>query len=293
MIIGVTEGTCFTTLPMYLGEIASPDIRSFLSSLVMIFYILGTLLINIIGIFSSIWTSSLIIACVPAIHFLGFVSMPESPYFYIKVRKFEQAEQSLKIFLGSTNVHEEMNGLKEAVQLQEGKVDRLKMTDLITIPSNRRALFIFLILSTAYRASARGPLMSYTRFVFEESGSNISSALSTIAYSVVEVVVAMFTTYFIVDHFGKRWLAIISSIGVSVSLLILGLYFYLKDNHAETIDHLNWLPVTALVSSNGFFSVGISFSHMCFLSELFPTNVKINAMCFARYICCNNHDGHN
>ncbi|KAG5887997.1 hypothetical protein JTB14_016621 [Gonioctena quinquepunctata] len=116
MIIGITEGACYTALPMYLGEIASPDIRGFLSSLITSFFILGMLLVNTLGAFLSIWTSSMISAIIPAIHFLGFLFMPELPYFYIKGKKFEQAERSLRILRGTTIVAEEMEALKGAVR---------------------------------------------------------------------------------------------------------------------------------------------------------------------------------
>ncbi|KAG5887992.1 hypothetical protein JTB14_016616 [Gonioctena quinquepunctata] len=124
-------------------------------------------------------------------------------------------------------------------------------------------------------------MMSYTRFVFEETGSTISPIASTISCSVTEVIVVICTTYFIIDRFGKKLLAIISLGGCSVTLFVMGMYFYLKDYHDNVIDHLNWLPVTTLVSYYVVFSIGISFVPICYLSELFPTNVKANALSFA------------
>nr|XP_023030217.1 facilitated trehalose transporter Tret1-like [Leptinotarsa decemlineata] len=284
MIIGVADGGCFTVVPMYIGEISSPDIRGFLSSLVCLFYILGVLLMNALGFYCSILTSSIISASIPAAHFLGFVFMPESPYYYIKVKKYYQAERSLMILRGESNVAKEVEVLKQAVRMQEEMVERPKFTDLFTVPSNRKAAFIFVILCTANKASAKAPLMSYTRYIFEETGSSISPAFSTILYCLVELLVVMFTTYFIIDRFGKRFLAIISSVGCSVTLFIMGLYFYLKDYHSDVIQQLNWLPLTNLIVNNVLFSIGISFTHMCYLSELFPTNVKANALCFAEIL---------
>ncbi|KAG5887994.1 hypothetical protein JTB14_016618 [Gonioctena quinquepunctata] len=281
VIIGMAEGACFLALPMYTGEIASPEIRGFLSSLICLFFILGVLLMNVLGSYLSILTFSWISSSVPAIHFLGFVFMPETPYYYIKVKEYEKAERSLMIFRGTKNVAKEMEVLKDAVRRQEEMEKDVKLTHLFTVPGNRRATFIYIILSTALAASAKSPLMSYTRFIFEESGSSISPTLSTICYTAVELVVVMFTTFFIVDRFGKRILAIISSVGCSVTLFMMGLYFYLKDFHNDVIGHLDWLPITTLISNNVLFSIGISFAHMCYLSEIFPTNIKANAVSFS------------
>ncbi|KAG5887993.1 hypothetical protein JTB14_016617 [Gonioctena quinquepunctata] len=124
MIIGIADGSCSTTIPMYVGEIASPDIRGFLSSLTCLFFISGTLTMNIIGSYLSIWTCSLICACIPAVHFAAFIFMPESPYYYIKRKKYELAERSLKIFQGSTNVTKDMEVLKEANSVTGRKRDK-------------------------------------------------------------------------------------------------------------------------------------------------------------------------
>ncbi|XP_023030216.2 facilitated trehalose transporter Tret1 [Leptinotarsa decemlineata] len=108
MTIGVTDGACLTAMPMYVGEIASPDKRGFLSSLVCLFFLCGALLINTLGSFFSIWTCSIVGACIPAVHFIGFIFMPESPHFYIKVKEYQKAERSLRIFRGDSNVAKEL-----------------------------------------------------------------------------------------------------------------------------------------------------------------------------------------
>ncbi|KAG5881524.1 hypothetical protein JTB14_008450 [Gonioctena quinquepunctata] len=262
LFIGAADGACFTALPMYVGEIASPDIRGFLSSLICLFFTVGVLLINTIGCFFSIFTCSIICACVPAIHFLGFVFMPESPYYYIKVKKFQLAERSLKIFTGSANVDEQLELLSDAVRVQEDMIKNTKFTDLFTVPSIRKATLIFIVIGMALRASAKAPVLSYTKMIFEESGSNISPTISAIAYCIVELVVMLVTTYFIMDRFGKKFLIVISLAGCSIALLLMGLYFYIKDFHSDLIDHLNWLPISALISYSILFGMGLSFSQM-------------------------------
>ncbi|XP_074036104.1 facilitated trehalose transporter Tret1 isoform X1 [Leptinotarsa decemlineata] len=278
LLIGAADGAGFTALPMYIGEISSPDIRGFLSSLICLFFTLGVLLINTIGCFLSIFTCSLICAAIPAIQFLGFVFMPESPYYYIKVKKFQEAEQSLKKFTGLENVEEEMKVLSEAVREQEEMVRNSNFTDLFVVPRIRKATFIFIIIGLALRASAKAPLLSYTKVIFDESGSDISSSLSTITYYVVEFSVMTFTTYFVVDRFGKKKLSIISLAGCAIALFLIGLYFYLKDFHNDIIGSLNWLPLASLVLYSVMFNIGLAFAQVCYLSELFPTNVKAKAL---------------
>ncbi|KAG5887989.1 hypothetical protein JTB14_016613 [Gonioctena quinquepunctata] len=280
-IIGISDGAMFTAVPMYIGEIAAPDIRGFLSSLICVFYLFGILLINTLGMYLDIFTCSMISAVAPAVHFVSFFFMPESPYFYIKVKRFKRAERSLRLLRGCSDVAKDMEVLKEAVRVQEEIGGRPKFTDLFTVPSNRKACGIMVILVLGSKAAAKAPLTFYTKMVFEESGSSLSSSLSTITYCAVEVVVVMLTTYFIIDRFGRRYLIIFSTFGCAVTLIFLGLYFFLKDNHYDIINYLNWLPLTSLILNNVAFSIGLSFAWICYLSELFPTNVKVNALSIA------------
>ncbi|CAH1164360.1 unnamed protein product [Phaedon cochleariae] len=281
MIIGVTDGAVFTALPMYIGEIAEPRIRGFLSSLVCLFFISGVLIINTIGSFFTIHTCSMISACIPVLHFIGFCFMPESPYYYIKAKQYKRAEESLMVLRGTSNVSNEFQVMTEAVRLQEDMVEKPKITDLFTIPSNRKALSIFVIICLANRASGKGPLMYFTRMIFALSGSDLNVTMCTLVYCGVELVIVMIATYFIVDRFGKRFLTITSSVGCIVTLSILTSYFLLLHLQCSIISHLNWLPLTTLLIYNVFFSIGISFTHMCYLSELFPTSVKATALSFA------------
>lgn len=278
-IIGATEGASYTALPMYIGEIADPNIRGFLTSTIAIFAITGTLFINVIGSFLDIFTSSLICAVIPFAHMLAFSTMPESPYYFIKKNRQREARNSLMILRGLTNVDDEMESLCKAVVRQEMK-KKSGILDIFTVPSNRKACYIFLILCLTNKFSGKNPCLFYTEMIFKEAGSSIDATLSVIIYCTVELVAVTITTFFIVDRFGKRLLLITSTAGCAVSVFALSLHFYLKDQH-DLIKRLNWLPITALLSYNILFSIGLSYGMVLILSELFPTSVKANALCIA------------
>lgn len=275
-IIGATEGALYTALPMYIGEISDPEIRGFLSSTPTIAGITGTLFINIIGQKFSIFTSSLICCFVPLTHFVTFIWMPESPYYYIKKHKLEEAKKSLNILRGTENVQDELDLLCKAVTRQE-QSKKAKVTDLFTVPSNRRACLIYVIICLTNKFSGKNPCLFYTTMIFEEAGSRISSELSVIIYCSVELV-ATLVAMFVVDKFGKRPLLILSSFGCSVSVFFLATYFYLKNLYPDLVESFDWLPIASLVSYNVLFSIGLAFGAVTVLSELFPTNVKAVAL---------------
>ncbi|CAH1160091.1 unnamed protein product [Phaedon cochleariae] len=276
-IIGATEGASYTALPMYIGEISDPEIRGFLTATIAIFAITGTLFINVIGSLTDIFTSSIICSAIPVIHFIVFAAMPESPYYYIKKKNNEDARVSLEILRGTTDIANEMLSLQKAVTRQE-RSERTGFLDLVTVPSIRRACFIFLILCLTNKFSGKNPCLFYTETIFKESGSKINPTLSVIIYCSMELIAVTATTLFIVDRFGKRKLMITSAAGCGISVFLLALHFYLKDYHLGIVEDLDWLPITALVSYNILFSIGLAFGPVSVLSELFPTSVKAKAL---------------
>lgn len=278
-IIGATEGASYTALPAYIGEIADPNIRGFLTSTIAIFAITGTLFINVIGSFLDIFTSSLICAVVPFLHMIAFAPMPESPYFYIKKNKQKEARNALKILRGTVDIDQEMESLCKAVIRQE-RTEKSGILNIFTVSSNRKACIIFVILCLTNKFSGKNPCLFYTEMIFKETGSSIDATLSVIIYCTVELLAVAITTFFIVDKFGKRLLLITSTAGCALSLCALTTHFYLKDNY-DVIENLNWLPITALLSYNIFFSIGLSYGMVLVLSELFPTSVKAYALCIA------------
>ncbi|KAL1505212.1 hypothetical protein ABEB36_004826 [Hypothenemus hampei] len=279
-IIGSVEGALYTALPMYVGEISDPKIREFLTSTIAIAAIAGTLFINIIGSFLNIFQSSLICSLVPLVHLVWFLLVPESPYYFIKKGDFEAAKKSLQMLRAKTDVDDEVDSIAKAVVRQE-RSRAAGLLDLFTVRSNRRACLIFVIVCLTNKFSGKNPCMFYTEMIFEEAGSgNLDPTLSVIIYCSVELLAVTITTLFVINRFGKRFLLITSSAGCSLSVLVLATFFFLKDFDFDT-SYIFWLPITALVSYNVMFSIGLSFGMVTVLSELFPTNVKAKALCIA------------
>ncbi|XP_066260295.1 facilitated trehalose transporter Tret1-like [Euwallacea similis] len=279
-VIGSVEGALYTVLPMYIGEISDPRIRDFLTSIIAIAAITGTLFINVIGSFLNIFLSSLICATIPLIHMVAFALVPESPYYYIKRGDFAAAKGSLQVLRGKLDVDQEVDSIAKAVVRQERTSDQAGVLDIFTVSSNRRACFIFVIVCLTNKFSGKNPCMFYTEMIFREAGSSIDATLSVIVYCGVELAAVVMTTLFVMNRFGKRMLLITSSAGCSIAVAALALFFFFKDFGYNT-SYVFWLPITALVSYNIMFSFGLSFGMVTVLSELFPTNVKAKALCIA------------
>lgn len=273
--LGSVEGGIFTVLPIYLSEISDPEIRGFLASNIQVALIIGSLLINIIGPFTSIFTSAIISAFIPLIHFVAFACIPESPYYYIKKMKFEDARKSLTIFRRRDDVSEELHELTIAIRRQEN--ERSKITYLFTNRYYRKGALIFAILCATSKLSGKNPLLFYTTQIFQGIGDSLDPKIAVIVYTVLELfatVVAMS----IIDKFGRRKLLLFSSVGCAVMLGFQGIYFVLKDFYPEYAEKLYWLSILALFLYNIIVSLGLVLGPVLLVSELFPTAIKSKAL---------------
>nr|CAI5852447.1 unnamed protein product [Callosobruchus analis] len=108
-IAGLSNGLCFSTVPMYLGEVSEPDIRGMLSSLGTVCISLGILLINIIGNYLPIDTTAYISSTFPIVLLLTFIWVPESPTYLLQKNQIGAAKKNLILLRGQEEGEKELN----------------------------------------------------------------------------------------------------------------------------------------------------------------------------------------
>lgn len=282
IIAGAADGVTFTAVPMYLGEIAGPNIRGLLGSSCSVTFILGILLINCVGLYLSISVTALISSVLPVFLLFTFIWMPESPYYLLMRGRFEDARRSLQIFRGTRDVDVELNRIHDAV-IEQSK-NSGKFVDLFKVKSNRKALFITLGLRTVQQFSGVMAITFYAKIIFSES-SHLSSNISTLLYFVIQLSLC-FMSSAIVDKSGRRPLLIISIVGSAVTLFLEGAYFFMQNCTNVDVTNYGYLQIIALVGFVIMFSLGMQTIPILILCEVFPTNVKAFALCLADIYFC-------
>ncbi|CAG9770638.1 unnamed protein product [Ceutorhynchus assimilis] len=277
-IAGIADGVTFTVVPMYTGEIAEPRVRGLLGSSCSVCWILGFLLINLIGSYMSITNAALVSSSLCIITFLTFIWMPESPYYLLMRNKVEKAKESLRKFRPNINVDEEIFKMRSSIQ-SSNKV-RGKFFDLFTIPSNRKAVIIVAGLRGFQQFSGTTAITFYAQEIFAQAGSQISAKTASIIYFAVMLLMTMLSSS-IVDKAGRKPLLLISMTGSIVALFIEGTYFYIEKETSIDVSNMEYIPIGSLLLFVIFFSVGMQSIPICLLGELFPTTVKAYALCLA------------
>lgn len=275
IFVGIHMGCFFAVLPVYVGEISSPNVRGMLGSLVSSINFVGQCLINIIGNNLSVSTTSFICLPLPVVFFVLFIFMPESPYFYVMKGRNEEAKISLRRLKNKENVDEDFVKLKSDVDRQLSETGTWK--DLVTIKSNRKALLIGVFLRTSQFVGGISVFISSIQFIFEKSSGIIPSGTAAMIYSFLTCVFFICAGCFI-DKMGRRLAYTSSLILTSIVLLLESLYFYLSEFHPElNLSALSWFPLIGQIVYIMFASFGPGIVPTIMTGEIFSTSIKAKA----------------
>jgi len=119
--------------------------------------------------------------------------------------------------------------------------------------------------------------------IFEDAKTGLDPATSAILLGVVQVI-ACGLTPFIVDRLGRKPLLVTSCIVASITLTLMGSYFYLKDR-GDDIQYITWLPVTALIIYMLVYCFGLGPLPWAISGEMFPSDIKSIAAPIVASVC--------
>ncbi|XP_015592235.1 facilitated trehalose transporter Tret1-like isoform X1 [Cephus cinctus] len=269
-INGIAVGMTYTTIPLYVGEIAQVSVRGALGTISNICYNVGTLICFSIGPFVTRQTLALICMTFPILFFISFFWMPETPYFYLMRKRGKSAEKSLFWLRDNKDVKDELQEMTDLVEIEQRNKGRL--IDLAIVKGNRKATIIVLGIFSAQQFSGISAIQAYGSIIFNQSDLQLNSDIVVIIMGMVTLVSSSFTTL-VVDRFGRKPLMIVSTFGCSLCLLFIAIYFHLK-YCAVDISVISWLPVVTMILFFIFYSFGNGPLPYAVLGEIYPTNVK-------------------
>ncbi|XP_030025814.2 facilitated trehalose transporter Tret1 isoform X1 [Manduca sexta] len=271
IISGLGMGMVTVSNLVYVGEISSPDIRGILLTSTSIVGIFGTLAAYTIGPFVSYAATGYIVLVVNIIHVIGILFIPESPVYYAIKGKQTEAKETLR-YLGRLddleNVFESVRGTNP----NEGHTWRAWIK-IFTVKANRRSLYITLSLCTLQQLSGVAACLFFTTTIFQLAGSSIRPDLATILVGATRLISSMIAPT-VVERAGRRILLLVSTASCSLSLGVLGAYFYLRRVESSVIGDIGWLPLVALITY--FFSYELGFGTMpsALVGEMFGGNAR-------------------
>ncbi|KAF5299094.1 hypothetical protein FQR65_LT09452 [Abscondita terminalis] len=256
-IYGMFDGIVFSTIPTYIAEISSPNVRARWGNLLLSLMFLGQFLVNVI------------------VELLLALLIPESPYFLIMKGQNLEAEKSLQLLRWNKNVEKEFDNIKEAIQRQLLQPGSFK--DLLVISNNRKPLLICIVMRTFQQFSGVNAFTVYCQQLFASAGGKLSSSISAIIYTGVLLVIS-FLLLFVVHKFGRRPWLFFSTTCAAVALFIEAVYFYLQFEVELDMSAVTWIPLAAMIFYIVAGSAGVTILPTLIIAELFSSSVKGKAV---------------
>ncbi|XP_054005502.1 solute carrier family 2, facilitated glucose transporter member 8-like [Hylaeus anthracinus] len=284
LILGFAMAFAFTIVPMYCGEIAETSVRGALGSFLQLFITIGFLYSYSIGPSVSYVVFWILCAILPIVFFGCFATMPESPYYLLKVGRRTEAIAALARLRGKSaaSVQKEADEMQGAIE--EAFRNKASIADLFNSKANFKALIYTCLLVAFQQLSGINVVLFYMQAIFDSAGTSLKTSVATIIVGVVQVV-ASCVTPIVVDRLGRRMLLIISGTGEIVTLCALGIYFYLHDALHSDMSSISFLPILSLVIFISTYSVGWGPLPWTVMGEMFASNVKSKASGITVCVC--------
>ncbi|XP_032522590.2 facilitated trehalose transporter Tret1-2 homolog [Danaus plexippus] len=275
---GFGTGMVSTVVTMYLAEIADKDIRGTLAVGTRFMFNLGSLLVISIGPFLSFSTLNYCILGLPVIFFTACLWIPESPYYYLKKGKVEQARRVLIRLKGEENAEIELESLKADVNKEMRHSGTV--CELFTGRQYRRPLVIALGLKVTQIMTGTLTIQQYLGRIMQDANINMKLSTILVIFGIVKFVVGIMSSI-LVDRVGRRPLLIYSYFAFGLCVATAGSYFFLLDVvslNPSVLRPYGIVPFVAIILCSVVSTLGFNSIISIISAEVFPLNVKPVAM---------------
>ncbi len=267
---GLAVGGASVVSPMYIAEISPAKWRGRLVALTQFNIVLGILLAYLSnysigslhpGADEFRWMFG--VMALPAVAFFLLVFfIPQSPRWLLARGRVAEARSVLERCGTDTgNVQEEIKDIQASLDLQHHT-----LAEPFFCRKYLKPILLAVAITMFNQLSGINALMYYAPHIFEMAGAGAQSALLQsviIGFTNLAFTVAAMT---VIDHFGRRKLMIVGSIGYIVSLSAAAYSFYTGSGGTLLLASL-----VVFIASHAFGQGAVIW---VFLSEIFPNRVR-------------------
>ncbi|KAG7310734.1 Facilitated trehalose transporter Tret1 [Plutella xylostella] len=270
-ICGLCVGIGSLAFPVYLGETIQPEVRGTLGLFPTAIGNIGILVCYVAGKYLDWAQLAYLGAALPIPFFILMMMIPETPRWYVSNGRTDEARKALQWLRGkSTNIDEEMRD----IALIDSEISSNEST--ITEVFSRiymKSILTCIGLMAFQQLSGINAVIFYTVQIFQMSGSSVDEHLSTIIVGVVNFASTFIATA-IIDRVGRKILLYFSSVTMTLTLILLGTFFYVRDVYKMDVSSLGWLPLTSVMLYLLGFSLGFGPIPWLMMGEILPAKIR-------------------
>jgi sugar porter (SP) family MFS transporter len=292
LLLGIGMGAKASTVPVFAAENTPASIRGGLVMSWQMWTAFGIFLgctANLIlyQVGSIAWRLQLGSAFLPAVPLVCLIYFcPESPRWYIKKGRYQEAYKSMKRLRNSElqaarDLYYVHRQLQEEFAALKGSNYISRFTELFTVPRVRRATLASFVVMIAQQMCGINIIAFYSSTIFVNAGYTEKQALlATFGFGLVNFVFA-FPAVWTIDTFGRRNLLLFTFPNMAWTLLAAGLCFIIPGGNSARI------PLIALFIFifAAFYSPGEGPVPFTYSAEVFPLTHREMGMSWAVATC--------
>ncbi|KAF8250998.1 hypothetical protein K440DRAFT_596824 [Wilcoxina mikolae CBS 423.85] len=292
ILMGIGMGLKGASVPIFAAENAPTSIRGALVMSWQMWTAFGIFLgfcanlaVNEVGRIA--WRLQIGSAFLPAVPLtIGIYFCPESPRWYIKKKRYQDAYQSLLRLRNSElqaarDLYYINAQLEVESEIIKGTNYMTRFIELFTIPRIRRATLAAFTVMLAQQMCGINIIAFYSSTVFVEAGASQKEALlASWGFGLVNFIFA-WPAIFTIDTFGRRSLLLFTFPQMAWTLLAAGFCFYIPESSKA---HLGMIAFFVFLFA-AFYSPGEGPVPFTYSAEVFPLSHREVGMGFAVATC--------
>ncbi|XP_039010763.1 inositol transporter 1-like isoform X1 [Hibiscus syriacus] len=277
--VGLGVGIASVTAPVYIAETSPSEIRGGLVSTNVLMITGGQFLSYLVNLaFTEVegtWRWMLGVSAIPAvIQFFLMLCMPESPRWLFMKNEKDKAIAVLSNIYEIARLEDEVDHLSAAEEEERQRKKTVRYLDVFRTKEIRLAFLAGAGLQALQQFTGINTVMYYSPTIVQMAGFN-SNKLALLLSLIVAAMNAAGTVVgiYLIDHFGRKNLALSSLSGVIVSLVILSGAFFAKTTGSSNGIY-GWLAVIGLALYIAFFAPGMGPVPWTLNSEIYPEQYR-------------------
>ncbi|KAJ5588582.1 hypothetical protein N7537_011260 [Penicillium hordei] len=230
-IIGIGQGIALTAGPIYIGELAPPEIRGKIMTFWQMFYSVGSFICFWINFACTKnvpklgeWDWKLVVIfqlLVPALILVLLPTVPGSPRWYIqRGNNIEKAREALqRVRDTEEEVEQELLEIREAIEYEREAISS-NYSALWKDKSLRKRMGLALVLNAGQQITGQGSLNSYSTKIYQKVFTSDSQIALINALNATFGIFFTLNAVWIIDRFGRKFLLIVGGIGMGLCMII-------------------------------------------------------------------------
>ncbi|GJM15533.1 MAG: MFS transporter [Thermodesulfobacteriota bacterium] len=274
VIAGLSLGAVSIISPLYISELSTSSNRGKMVTFNILGIAFGALLAYIVNyVFShdGDWRWMFGLEALPAFCLIvGMIFLSETPRWLAIHSLEDKAKRVLQHIRGNQDINEELRAIESNIGKHGGGWSELLH------PTVRRVVLLGVGLAFCRGlAGASIILYGYSPTILELSGFKIASLaiLATVGIGIVNTIMT-FVAIALVDKVGRRPLMVVGLIGITISLVAIGITFMFDGASA----YVKWVTIGSLLLYVGSWSLGPRPIFWILISEIYPTKVRARGM---------------